>query len=187
MLSFVSRVRPSAGGARLGVLALLLLALALPLVPAGAQAPPVTINQTIPASGSFEFDNSTSRFTYGFTFGPTFIGERRVQGTISGTMAGTVDTSEKVVSRDPSLLLTNYTFKSTQICTCTVAGRRGVFTLSLEGHGDDVSFSGTYEVVGRGSGDLANLRGFGTLVGHPATTFNSPVQNGYSGVFFFVQ
>jgi hypothetical protein len=178
------RLRAGARRARLAALLLLLLPFLLPTTQTGAQA---TLGPTIQASGSWAFDASTSKFTYSYIFGPTFIGERRVQGVIRGTMAGPIDTSEKVVSRDPSLLLTNYTFKSTQICTCTVAGRTGVITLSLEGHGDENIFRGTYEVIGAGTGELANLRGFGTLVGSPLTGTDPTVTNQYTGFFFFVQ
>jgi len=195
MLPVLNLVRPSPRGARLAALLLLLslVLLASPMVPAGAQTttptptPAFSPGDLVTASGSFSFDNSTSRDTFRFTLGPTTVAERRVQGAITGTMQGSVDTSEKIVSRDPGILTTNYTFKSTQVCTCTVNGKRGVFTLSLEGYGDANAFYGTYEVFGTGSGELTMLRGFGTLQGHPASNPSSPVPNQYRGAFFFGQ
>jgi hypothetical protein len=187
MLPVLNLVRPRVRSLRLAALLLLLLVLvAIPMGPVGAQqVPPFAITETIPASGTFAFDDSTSRDTFRFTFGPTTVAERRVLGTISGTMQGATDTKEKIVSRDPSFLAFNYTFQVTQICTCTVAGRRGSFTLSLEGYGDANAYYGTFEVIGVGGGELARLRGFGNLQGHPASNPRSPVPYEYRGVFFF--
>ena len=124
MLPVLDLVRPWVRSLRLAALLLLLLVLlASPIGPAGAQTglPPFTITETIPASGTFAFDDSTSRDTFRYTLGPTTVAERRVLGSISGTMQGATDTKEKIVSRDPSFLAFNYTFQVTQICTCTVA------------------------------------------------------------------
>jgi hypothetical protein len=153
------------------VLPVLLIALVtalLPQVVAYAEAP-------TPVSGARvrvgPFRNVTTREAGGNT-----IITREATQTWTGDISGTAEVQQTLVQHPNG----EFTSQSIATCTCTVDGVTGILYVRSQGHSDPNAqiFLGTWTIVG-GEGDLAGLRGQGTVTQVP------PAPNLYEGTVHF--
>ena len=98
-------------------------------------------------------------------------------GVLTGSVEGEITETMYIVEGDKIA-----TFKGIQICDpCTVNGRVGTYVARIEGTSKDGYDQGHYTYLS-GTGDLANLRGQGTIDG---TSGSDESTGTYSGVYHF--
>ena len=148
------------------------------LVLAGATLLPAVANaqsgpRTIAASGTFALVAPPEVRSFQVVGDTTFI-VQRVQYRLTGTLAGTAVGEEQVtyVPNQTAVLRAELVF------TGTVEGHAGTVRLVLDGRGTDMT-RGQFVLLG-GTGDLASLRGQGTVEGSPQTGSGT-----YAGEFQF--
>jgi hypothetical protein len=99
------------------------------------------------------------------------------EGRLSGTTEGLFTETAYIVGKRIS------TFHGIQICSpCTVGGRSGTYVARFEGTSEDGHDRGQWVYLS-GTGDLANLRGHGTLEGISAP--DGSTSGTYSGEYHF--
>jgi len=116
------------------------------------------------ASGTFGPTGAPASITFRAADGNTIVTITARPGRFTGTFAGTYSEDLRIVIHSDQS--TNFAAQLT--CRCTVEGRTGTFTLKLDGTGDATAFAAHWRIVGA-TGELAGLRGEGTLTAPPPT------------------